>query len=78
MEANKSTRLNAMQQYMLGLFEHELQPEQQMEVKQLLSDYFARLVDREMDAIVLERDLTGNSLEEAATVHRRTPYVPKR
>lgn len=67
-----------MQQYMLGLFERELSPGQEAEIKQLLSEYFARLVDEEMDRLTAEKNITAESLEEAVTVHRRTPYVPKR
>ena len=75
--ANEPTRLNAMQQYMLSLFERELSPSQETEVKQLLSDYFARLVDEEMNRIVAEQNITADYLEQAATIHRRTPYTPR-
>ena len=78
MDTNQPTRLNAMQQYMLHLFERELAPQQEMEIRQLLSSYFAPLVDEEIDTIVAERGITAEQLEEAAKVHRRTPYHPKR
>ena len=75
---NQPTRLNAMQQYMLRVFERELSPKQETEVRQLLSDYFAKLVDEEMNAIVEARGITAEQLEQEATVHRRTTYSPKR
>ena len=78
MDRNQPTRLNTMQQYMLHLFDRELTPQQEMEIRQLLSSYFAKLVDNELDSIVAERGITAEQLEKEATVHRRTPYHPKR
>ncbi|QJD78545.1 hypothetical protein [Spirosoma rhododendri] len=78
METNQPTRLNAMQQYMLRLFERELPASQEAEIKQLLASYFSRLVDDEIDALVSERGITAEQLEKDAAVHRRTPYNPKR
>ena len=77
-EESQPTRLNAMQQYMLRVFERELSPKQETEVRQLLSDYFAKLIDEEMDAIVEARGITAEQLEEEVNVHRRTAYNPKR
>ncbi|RYF47118.1 MAG: hypothetical protein EOO39_48785 [Cytophagaceae bacterium] len=78
METNQPTRLNAMQQYMLRLFERELPAHQEAEIKQLLATYFSRLVDDEIDALVRERGITTGQLEKEADTHRRTPYNPKR
>ena len=78
MEHNQPTRLNTMQQYMLRLFKRELSPQQEKDIRELLSNYFAKLVDDELDTIVAEEGITAEQLEEAATVHRRTPYYPKR
>lgn len=75
---NKPTRLNAMQQHMLRLFERELSTQQETEIRQLLSNYFARLVDEEVDTIISERGITAEQLEKEATIHRRIPYHPKR
>lgn len=67
-----------MQQYMLHLFDRELSPQQETEIRLLLSNYFAKLVDDEMDHIVAEQGITADQLEKEATVHRRTPYHVKR
>lgn len=77
-EMGKPTRLNTMQQYMINLFERELSPQQEAEIKHLLSTYFAQLVDEEMDVIVAQQNITADYLEGAAAIHRRTPYTPKR
>ncbi|WP_080058226.1 hypothetical protein [Spirosoma aerolatum] len=78
MEHNQPTRLNSMQQYMLHLFDRELSPQQETEIRLLLSNYFAKLVDDEMDRIVAEQGITADQLEKEASVHRRTPYHLKR
>lgn len=78
MDKNQPTRLNTMQQHMLRLFERELSPQQETEIRQLLSTYFAKLVDNEMDGIINERGITAEQLEQEVTIHRRTPYHPKR
>lgn len=75
---NQPTRLNTMQQHMLRVFERKLSPKQETEVRQLLSDYFAKLVDEEMDAIVDAQGITAEQLEKEASIHRRTAYNPKR
>ena len=67
-----------MQQYMLHLFERELSPQQEVEIRELLSSYFAKLIDEEIESIVTERGITAEQLEKEATVHRRIPYHPKR
>ncbi|GAB4047592.1 hypothetical protein [Spirosoma litoris] len=74
MEPAQSTKLNDMQLFMIKQFDRPLNPEQQAEIKQLLSDYFARLVDEEIDRIWDARGMTQQDLEEALKTHRRTPY----
>lgn len=66
-----------MQQYMLRLFERELSPQQEADLRSLISNYFAKLVDEEVDRIVAERGITAEQLEKEVTVHRRIPYNPK-
>ncbi|MVM40785.1 dephospho-CoA kinase [Spirosoma sp. HMF3257] len=59
MESTHSTKLNEMQLFMIKQFDRPLAPEQQIEIKKMLSDYFARLVDEEIDRIWDERGLTS-------------------
>ena len=77
MQRNMTTRLNTMQQFMLSVFDRDLTPVQEKEVKQLISDYFAGLIDSEMDTIVNEQHIDADMLEVAAKNHRRTHYAPK-
>lgn len=69
-----STKLNSMQLFMLKLFDRPVSPKQEAEIKQLLSDYFAAEIDKEMDQIWEAKGLTQNDLDEALNTHRRTPY----
>ncbi|WP_439558204.1 hypothetical protein [Dyadobacter sp.] len=45
------TKLNDMQRFMLRMFERQLNAKQESEIKQMLSDYFAKQIDDEMDKI---------------------------
>lgn len=74
METGQSTKLNDMQLFMIKLFDRQLTSEQQVEIKEILSDYFARLVDEDIDRIWEERSLTQQDLDGALNTHRRTPY----
>ena len=74
MEPTPSTKLNDMQLFMIKQFDRPLSPQQQVEIKQLLSNYFAHLVDEEVDRIWVERGMTQKDLDEALKTHRRTPY----
>ena len=74
MNLSESTKLNEMQQFMVRQFDRQLSEERQTEIKQLLSDYFAKLVDEEIDQIWEQRGMTQQDLDEALKTHRRTPY----
>jgi hypothetical protein len=74
MSAPQATKLNDMQQFMIKQFDRPLSPVQQVEVKQLLSDYFANLIDDQLDQIWEDRGMTQQTLNDALETHRRTPY----
>lgn len=74
MQTAQSTKLNDMQQFMLKQFERPLTAEQQIEIKQLISDYFARLVDQQIDEIWERQNMTQADLDKALHTHYRTPY----
>ncbi|UFH56049.1 hypothetical protein [Spirosoma sp. KNUC1025] len=74
MESMQSTKLNDMQLFMIKLFDRQLTDEQQIEIKKILSDYFARLVDEEIDQLWEERAMTQKDLDDALKTNRRTPY----
>ncbi|MCF0041673.1 hypothetical protein [Dyadobacter fanqingshengii] len=70
----QATKLNSMQLFMLKMFEKQLNSKQEKEIKQLLSEYFAKQIDEEMDEIWEKRGLSQKDLEEALVTHKRTKY----
>lgn len=73
MQAAPYPKLNPMQLHLLKLFDRELSPEQEAEVKQLLADYFFKLADEEADRVVAERNYSGEDFDAILKSHRRTP-----
>jgi phage-related tail protein len=72
-----ATKLNPMQQYMIRVFDRKFNEIQEAEIKNMLAEYFAKLVDDEMDEIWNERKLTQKDLDKALNTHYRTPYHHK-
>lgn len=73
-EMEQATKLNSMQLFMVKIFEKQLNSTQEKEIKQLLSDYFAKQIDTEMDEIWSEKGLSQKDLDDALLSHRRTEY----
>jgi len=73
-EMEQATKLNSMQLFMVKIFEKQLNSRQEKEIKQLLSDYFAKQIDTEMDEIWSEKGLSQKDLDDALLSHRRTEY----
>ena len=71
------TKLNPMQQYMLKVFDRKFNEKQEAEIKNLLSEYFANLVDDEMDEIWHQRKMSQKDLNKALNTHHRTTYKQK-
>lgn len=70
----QATKLNSMQLFMIRLFEKQLNARQEEEIKKLLTDYFAKQIDDEMDQIWEEKGLSQEHLNEALEKHKRTHY----
>lgn len=70
----QATKLNSMQLFMIRLFEKQLNARQEEEIKKLLTDYFAKQIDDEMDQIWEEKGLSQEHLNEALEQHKRTHY----
>jgi hypothetical protein len=69
-----ATKLNSMQLFMLRIFDREINQKQEKEIKKLLSDYFAKQIDEEMDEIWEQRGMTQADLDKMLETHIRTPY----
>lgn len=70
----EQTKLNSMQLFMIKLFQKQLNAKQEEEIKALLTDYFARQIDEEMDRIWEEKGLSQEDLNHALEEHKRTHY----
>ncbi|SEJ54393.1 hypothetical protein SAMN05216327_112147 [Dyadobacter sp. SG02] len=70
----QTTKLNSMQLFMIRLFEKQLNARQEEEIKELLTDYFAKQIDQEMEQIWAEKGLTQEDLNQALEEHKRTHY----
>lgn len=73
-EMEQATKLNSMQLFMVKIFEKQLISTQETEIKQLLSDYFAKQIGTETDEIWSEKGLSQKDLDDALLSHRRTEY----
>lgn len=69
-----ATKLNSMQLFMIKLFEKQLNAKQEEEIKALLTDYFAKQIDEEIDQIWKEKGLSQADLDKALEEHKRTHY----
>ena len=70
----QATKLNSMQLFMIKLFEKQLNAKQEAEIKTLLTDYFAKQIDDEVDQIWKEKRLSQEDLDKALEEHKRTHY----
>lgn len=56
-------RLNDLQLHMLRVFERKLTKKQEAEVKKLVADYFAQLVDEQVDELLATGQVNLDELE---------------
>lgn len=70
----QATKLNSMQLFMIKLFARQLSTKQEEEIKALLTDYFAKQIDDEVDRIWENKGLSQEDLDRALEEHKRTPY----
>lgn len=70
----QATKLNSMQLFMIRLFEKQLNTKQEEEIKKLLTEYFAKQIDEEMEQIWEEKRLSQQDLDRALEEHKRTHY----
>jgi len=67
-------KLTNMQLELLKIFKYDLNESQLVELRDLLSSYFANKVDSEMDKVCNEKEWTISTIESLATKHTRTSY----
>ena len=65
-------KLTNLQHELLKLFRHNLSENQLIEVRQLLSSYFADKATAEMDKLWEQNNWDNNQMDEWASAHTRT------
>ncbi|PWK23325.1 hypothetical protein LV89_03142 [Arcicella aurantiaca] len=69
-----SQKLTNLQLELIKLFSYKIAENQVLEIKQLLSNYFADKATEEMDRLWEENNWTEETMKEWSNEHLRTPY----
>lgn len=70
----QTTELNNTQLYLLKMFSFVTSDSELNDIKQLLADYYAKKVERDMDKLWNDGLWNANKNEEILKEHLRTPY----
>jgi hypothetical protein len=71
---DKPTKLTNLQLELLKIFSRELPDEELLEIKNILSAYFAEKATKEMDRLWDEKGWTQETMQQWLNEHMRTPY----
>ena len=69
-----ATVLNDAQIDILNMMQWVKSPEAITDLKQVISDFFARKAEDEMNDLWARGEMTQEKFESFATLHERTPY----
>ena len=69
-----SQKLTNLQLELVKLFSYKIAENQVLEIKQLLSNYFADKATEEMDRLWDENNRSEETMKEWSNEHLRTPY----
>ncbi len=69
-------KLTNLQLELLKIFSYQLEPQQLIDIKNLLANYFAEQATQEMDKLWDENKWDNSTMTEWANEHLRTPYHP--
>lgn len=69
-----SSKLTNLQLELLQLFAYNVQENQLLHIKQLLSTYFAEQLLQDMDNLWEKEGWTNETMDSWANKHLRTPY----
>jgi hypothetical protein len=68
------TKLNPVQIHLLKMFSRPVNDSDLLEIKSLLSNYYAKKVDEESDKLWDEKKMSQDSIQELLSSHLRTQY----
>lgn len=74
MVTGNPTKLNSIQLHLLKVFEKNTNENDLLEIKALLSKYYAQKVDEESDRIWEEKGLDDSTINELLNSHVRSAY----
>lgn len=69
-------KLTNLQLELLKVFSYQLNQQQLMDIKNLLTHYFAEQATQEMDKLWEENNWDDNTMTNWVNEHLRTPYNP--
>lgn len=76
-ESAPSSKLNPVQLHLLELFSKDMTEQELSDIKELLSQYYARKVEEEMNSIWERKGYSQTSFDEAtANLHLRAKSKP--
>ena len=67
-------KMTNLQLELLKMFKYDLSESQMGELREVLSDYFAKKVDAEMEKVCNEKEWSISTIESIANQHTRTSY----
>lgn len=70
----QTQKLTSLQLELVKLFSYKIAENQVLEIKQLLSNYFADKATEEMDRLWDENNWSEETMKEWSNEHLRTPY----
>lgn len=70
----EATVFNSAQLQLLEMMSFVKSEKALADLKQVISDYFAKKVDKEMDALWETGEITLDTIEQWGKEHMRTPY----
>ena len=70
----QAQKLTNLQLELVKLFSYKIAENQVLEIKQLLSNYFADKATEEMDRLCDENNWSEETMKEWSNEHLRTPY----
>lgn len=70
----KATTFNQAQRHILQMMSYIKDEQQIVELDRIISDYFAKKADKELNSMIAVGEITPETIENWGKEHLRTPY----
>jgi hypothetical protein len=74
MDATKQPPLNEIQLTLIRLFSREMSSDEMAHIKQLLMDYYENELQKELDEVIADKNLTAADFEERLNQQQRNAH----